>query len=118
MLSYCWEDQPTVLKIRDELTERNVKVWLDLRNMTEDIYDSMARGVLSSHVFVPCLSAAYSHSKNCLLEIGFAIDERKKIVPVRLDHNLSDELKLMTSNLFCEYDGRELWVDYIDVCYI
>ena len=103
MLSYCWEDQPAVLKIRDELIERNVKVWIDLMNVTEDIYDSMARGVRSSRVFVPCLSEAYSRSKNCLREISFAIDERKKIVPLRLDNNLSDKLKLITSSLLCKY---------------
>ena len=103
MLSYCWENQPTVLKIRDELIARNVKVWLDKTNVTEDIYDSMARGVRSSRVFVPCLSAAYSCSKNCLLEISFAIDERKKIVPLRLDNSLSDKLKLITSGLLCKY---------------
>ena len=103
MLSYAWENKTTVLKLRDELLERKLKVWIDEKNMLGDIYNSMAKGVKSSRVIVPCLSAAYSTSKNCLREIKFAADKKKKLVPVRLDHDLSDELELITSGLLCKY---------------
>ena len=104
MLSYAWANKTTVLKLRDELLERGLKVWIDEENILQDIYNSMAQGVRSSHVIVPCLSAAYSRSPNCRREIKFAIDEKKKVVPVRLDHDLSDEIKLITSGLLCKYN--------------
>jgi TIR domain len=102
MLSYCWDDQKTVLRIRDELTARGFKVWIDVEKMSGNIYDKMAEAVESCNVVVPCLSTSYSSSENCLMEIRFAVSEKKRIVPVRLGHKISKELKLMTSGKMCE----------------
>ena len=112
MLSYSWANKVTVLKIREGLTQRNLKVWFDDENMSGSIYKKMAEGVRTSSVFVPCLSADYSHSTNCLNEIGFAVKEKKIIVPVRLDDNITDELNVMTSRRFCEYILRENHAGY------
>ncbi|KAJ3127338.1 hypothetical protein HK100_009808 [Physocladia obscura] len=70
--------------VYNDLKARNLKVWFDLVNMRGDITDSMAGGIDASLVFVPILSLAYQESENCMLEIRYAKDRKKKIVPVRL----------------------------------
>src|SRR5262249_61929703 len=77
--------------------------WFDDQNMDGNIYERMAEGVQLSRVFVPCLSATYSSSDNCRREISFALDQKRKIVPLRLESNLPYQLGFMTSGLLCEY---------------
>ncbi|KAJ3126448.1 POC1 centriolar protein A [Nowakowskiella sp. JEL0407] len=84
MLSYAWTDKDVVIKIQNELSLRGLKIWMDLTNMSENIYVGMARGVLESKVVVPCISLNYASRPNCIREINFAADNNKPMVPVRL----------------------------------
>ncbi|KAJ3126048.1 cytokinesis protein 3 [Nowakowskiella sp. JEL0407] len=85
MLSYCWAQKDTVLRIRDALVGRNFTVWLDENEMVGDIYEKMQEAIRNSAVIVVCLSSQYEQSANCTREIKYAADVRKPIVPVRLD---------------------------------
>ena len=44
MLSYNWNHQPIVKETRDRLVSLGFPCWLDIDNMEQDIYDSMAAG--------------------------------------------------------------------------
>ena len=52
--------------------------------MQADIYDSMAEGVQGARVIVCFMSPAYQESANCNLELKFAQQSGKPIVPVKL----------------------------------
>ncbi|KAJ3233352.1 hypothetical protein HDU81_002333 [Chytriomyces hyalinus] len=111
MLSYNWGQQPVVIRIRDSLVARGFTVWLDLEQMSGNVYGKMAEAVLGSKVVIPCLSASYEASGNCKRELGFAADQTrtgKKIVPVRMENTNFTWTALITSGLLYTYiDGSE-----------
>ncbi|KAJ3115053.1 hypothetical protein HK098_007077, partial [Nowakowskiella sp. JEL0407] len=88
MLSYNWDSQPIVLNLKGQLERRNFSVWMDLDQMSENIYQHMAQGVLQSKVI---------ESKNCQSEIYYAATKKKPMVQVRME-NISDN----ASNLALE----------------
>ncbi|KAJ3031883.1 UNVERIFIED_CONTAM: COBW domain-containing protein 1 [Siphonaria sp. JEL0065] len=111
MLSYCWAQQPIVLRIQQSLLERGFTVWLDLEQMHENVYVRMCEAVLGSKVVVACLSKAYEESGNCKRELGFAADQTrsgKKIVPVRFDEGSYGFTwtALITSGLLYTFIGK------------
>ncbi|KAJ3066918.1 hypothetical protein HK102_007532, partial [Quaeritorhiza haematococci] len=85
MLSYQWNSQELVVKIKEEMVKRGLRVWMDVHKMTGNIYQKMAEGVLKSTVFVPCLTNAYEKSANCKSELCYARDMKKTIVPNHLE---------------------------------
>ncbi|ORY42517.1 hypothetical protein BCR33DRAFT_718212 [Rhizoclosmatium globosum] len=110
MLSYNWSQQPTVIRIRDSLVKRGFTVWLDLEQMSGNVYVRMCEAVLGSKVVIPCMSKTYEASGNCKRELGFAADQTnagKKIVPVRLDDGPFTWTALITSGLLYTYIGAK-----------
>ncbi|KAI8839843.1 hypothetical protein BJ741DRAFT_598870 [Chytriomyces cf. hyalinus JEL632] len=111
MLSYNWGQQPVVIRIRDSLVARGFTVWLDMEQMSGNVYGKMAEAVLGSKVVIPCLSASYEASGNCKRELGFAADQTrtgKKIVPVRMENTNFTWTALITSGLLYTFiDGSE-----------
>ncbi|KAJ3084768.1 hypothetical protein HDU99_003466 [Rhizoclosmatium hyalinum] len=110
MLSYNWTQQPTVIRIRDSLVKRGFSVWLDMEQMSGNVYSRMCEAVLGSKVVIPCMSKTYEASGNCKRELGFAADQTnagKKIVPVRLDDGPFTWTALITSGLLYTYIGAK-----------
>ncbi|KAJ3160741.1 hypothetical protein HK101_000876, partial [Irineochytrium annulatum] len=112
MLSYNWSHQKTVIRIRDSLVARGFKVWLDLEQMSGNVYGKMASAVLNSSVVCCCLTAAYEASGNCKRELGFAADQTrqgKKIVPIRLEQvNFTWSALITAGLLYTEIGNRQL----------
>ena len=67
------------------LKEAGLSIWLDQKDMHYDIYDSMENSVNNSKVILICFSEPYSKSFFCEKEAKYAMDLKKKIVPVRID---------------------------------
>ena len=66
MLSYQWDDQDTVVQVREYFAQRRIPTWMDIDGgMAGDIYDSMAAGVSNAAVVVAFLSQRYQGSENC-----------------------------------------------------
>ncbi|KAJ3121579.1 hypothetical protein HK098_003584 [Nowakowskiella sp. JEL0407] len=89
MLSYSWAHQEEVLRIRDALRSRGFTVWIDVEQMTDDIYETMRNAILSSRVVLPCLTQQYENSDNCKRELYYTAglqNPPKRIVPIRLDN--------------------------------
>eukprot|EP00051_Salpingoeca_urceolata_P025169 m.447064 g.447064 ORF g.447064 m.447064 type:complete len:856 (+) comp20313_c5_seq7:65-2632(+) len=84
MLSYQWDSQTTVLRLRDSLRARGFTVWCDVEQMSGSIYRKMAEAVLGSTVVLPCLTEKYEASDNCKRELAFAADRKRSIIPLRL----------------------------------
>ncbi|KAI9316921.1 kinase-like domain-containing protein [Zopfochytrium polystomum] len=84
MISYAWADKDIVRPLVDKLEHMNVRVWIDVNNMGSDINEAMIDGICRSAVVIAFLSDSYIASHNCNLEIKFANDIHKPIIPVRL----------------------------------
>ena len=65
----------------------NFKGWMDVDNMSVDIYDSMAAGVQGAGVVVCFMSQQYQDSENCKLELKFAQQSGMAIVPCMMQDN-------------------------------
>ena len=65
----------------------NFKGWMDVDNMSVDIYDSMAAGVQGAGVVVCFMSQQYQDSANCKLELKFAQQSGMAIVPCMMQDN-------------------------------
>jgi hypothetical protein len=86
MLSYQWDAQETVVRVRDALRGRGVPTWIDIDGgMQSDVYDSMAEGVSKSAAVVAFMNQKYQDSSNCKLELKFAASQQIPIVPVVLE---------------------------------
>eukprot|EP01048_Picozoa_sp_COSAG05_P021122 COSAG05_NODE_3791_length_1835_cov_1.131336_1_plen_549_part_01 len=86
MLSYQWDNQAEVVRVRDLLNQRGIKTWLDIDGGMEiDIYDSMAAGVQNAFCVVAFTSQRYQDSHNCQLELKFAKQHQIPIVSVKVE---------------------------------
>jgi hypothetical protein len=62
-LSYQWDVQEAVVQIKDKLSLKGIKCWMDIDGgMKSDIYDSMAEGVQGAACVVCFMSQAYQDS--------------------------------------------------------
>jgi hypothetical protein len=83
MLSYQWEIQQDVIRVRHRLNAEGIDTWMDIDNgMDVDLYDSMAEGVTKSACVVCFMTQQYQDSTNCQSELKFARDKNVPIVPV------------------------------------
>jgi hypothetical protein len=100
MLSYQWDSQKTVVKVREGLIRRGLQTWMDIDGgMRSDVYDSMAEGVQNSWVLAAFMTQRYQDSQNCKLELKFAASTETPVVPVMLQPNwrASDWLGILTA---------------------
>ena len=87
MISYNWDSQKDVLKLREALTGYGYNVWIDIERMHENIYERMAEAVKESSIILLCMTKKYEKSKNCNREFQFAEQLRKRIIPIYFEKN-------------------------------
>jgi len=85
MLSYQWDDQVTIVKIKEALTLAGYNVWLDVEQMGGSTLQAMADAVDGSVVVCVAASSKYAASANCRLEGEYALTQRKTIVPFMME---------------------------------
>lgn len=85
MLSYQWDAQKTVVRVREALRKKGVECWMDIDGgMRSDVYDSMSEGVSGSAAVICFMTQKYEDSQNCKLELKFAATLGKQIIPVMM----------------------------------
>ena len=84
MLSYQWDNQKEVKRIKEALEAQGYPVWMDVDKMHGDIFKSMATGVESSSLVIICMSPKYQESENCNRELEYAKVKNKKILPIKM----------------------------------
>jgi hypothetical protein len=65
MLSYQWDDQATMIKLRNGLRNHGYKVWLDIDCMGGSTLQAMAEAVENAAVVLISASHKYKDSPNC-----------------------------------------------------
>ena len=85
MMSYQWDSQPQVIRIKEALECDGFDVWMDLDDMRGNIYQKMAEGVQNAGVIIVCMSSKYEKSVNCNRELQYSQDQRKQIIPIMIE---------------------------------
>ncbi|XP_045216641.2 uncharacterized protein LOC123566525 [Mercenaria mercenaria] len=86
MISYCWKDKETVLKIHQILENEGYPTWIDVKEMNKyaNLLEGMARAVEEAYVILICFSEQYRNSQNCRTEADYAYAQQKNIVPLKM----------------------------------
>lgn len=74
-ISYHWNDQPTAIKLNEDLKRRGYTTWLDLERVEDSNLLGDIMTVLSnSLVIIALVSSSYNHSNNCRKELEVSRD--------------------------------------------
>ncbi|XP_077985115.1 uncharacterized protein LOC144439756 [Glandiceps talaboti] len=87
MISYQWDVQKLMLKLKQQLEKNGYRVWMDLDQMGGSTLQAMADAVENAAVVLVCVSQKYKDSPNCRVEGEYAFQQRKKIVPLMVEEN-------------------------------
>lgn len=86
-LSYCHKDSASVYPLFEQMVKDGYRVWYDNGNNAGDDWpENIAEHLKRSHICLAFISAQSSDSHNCRTEISFAIECRKKLVPVLIEN--------------------------------
>lgn len=94
-------------EIKEILETKNYRVYVDYTEKHGKSLDKMAKAVDNSIIVIVCLNNSYIESDYCKLEARYAISQRKKILPVILEKDLTNADKWLS--LFKE---EKNYVDY------
>jgi WD40 repeat protein len=92
-ISYSRQEQAFADKLAQELEKNNRSVWIDRVRieLTSDWWEEIKRGIEASDNFVLIMSPSSMASPVCHLEIEYALQLTKRIIPLyHLDHSKSD----------------------------
>ncbi|XP_076822897.1 uncharacterized protein LOC143469184 isoform X2 [Clavelina lepadiformis] len=84
MISYQWNKQPIMLKLRDYLKKIGFETWVDVDKMKKSILDEMAHAVEDAEVVVIAMTDDYKNSNNCRTA-EYAYKRKKPIIPLLLE---------------------------------
>ena len=85
MLSYQWDSQEIVKEIKEFLENNGLRVWMDIEEMYGNLNSRMQNGINNSKVIVLFITKKYDESHNCRKEFNYADEERKIMIPVKLE---------------------------------
>ncbi|XP_072050401.1 uncharacterized protein [Amphiura filiformis] len=85
MISYQWDAQDRMIKLRDKLRHAGYSVWMDIEKMEGSILESMGKAVENADVVLTCISQKYQDSQNCRSEAEYAYTTKKPIIPLKID---------------------------------
>ncbi|KAK6182097.1 hypothetical protein SNE40_009859 [Patella caerulea] len=108
MISYNWDKQDLVLKIRDQLKFNNIKVWIDVDDMEGSTLDAMAKAVEQAEIVIMCMSRKYKNSENCRAEAEYAFKKKRRIIPILMETDYEPDGWLGI------IQGSKLWYDFSD----
>ena len=91
MLSYCWAQQETVVRVRDALGRRGYAVWLDIEQMQGSTVEAMADAIDGCSAVLYGISRNYKESANCKLELSYAHSMGIKMVPMMLQSDYTPQ---------------------------
>ena len=85
MVSYNWTTGKVCANELEEfLTKCGYKVWIDKKNMADNLYSDMAKGVANSEIILLLISEEYEKSENCISEYTYAKKCNKNVIPIQV----------------------------------
>ena len=87
MISYQWDSQEVLVKVKNRLQASGYRVWMDLEEMGGSTLETMAKAVENSSVVLVCVSERYKESPNCRSEDEYTYKLGKDIIPLMMQRN-------------------------------
>ncbi len=87
MISYCWSQQKTALKLCDSLRASGFTVWIDVEQMQGYLLERMAEAVENAFAVIICVSEKYRTSSNCRSEANYSYELGRELIPVIVEKN-------------------------------
>jgi hypothetical protein len=86
-ISYQWDSQRLVMKLRDRLSEKGFGCWMDVDQIGggDQLYEEIDKGIRACRVFVSCVTERYTQSRNCRREVALANLYQKPIIPILME---------------------------------
>ncbi|XP_072023328.1 uncharacterized protein [Amphiura filiformis] len=85
MISYNWECQEQMIKVKNKLKQAGYKVWMDIDSLEGSLLEGMGKAVEGSAVVLVCFSKAYQASTNCRTEAEYAYNLKVPIIPLKVE---------------------------------
>ncbi|XP_072045055.1 NLR family CARD domain-containing protein 4-like [Amphiura filiformis] len=85
MISYQWDAQKRMLKLKDELMKAGYAVWMDVDKMQGNLDDRMSEAVEKASVILTCFSSKYQTSTSCKKEAQYGDYLKKPIIPLKYE---------------------------------
>ncbi|KAK2565261.1 hypothetical protein P5673_011214 [Acropora cervicornis] len=100
MISYQWDTQETMLRLKTELESKGLRVWMDVEQMKGSILETMARAIEKSSLILIAMSRKYQNKAE------YAYQRRKQIIPLMMEESYSPDgwLGIIL--------GSKLWMDF------
>ncbi|XP_066297045.1 uncharacterized protein [Branchiostoma lanceolatum] len=114
MLSYQWDNQKTVKKIKTALEAKGYKVWMDIDGMGGSTLEAMAGAVENAAVVLICMSRKYKESANCRRECAYATKRKTDIIPLKMEDKYEPDGWLgitVGEDLYFNFDDKESFDD-------
>ncbi|XP_077984640.1 uncharacterized protein LOC144439239 [Glandiceps talaboti] len=91
MISYQWDCQKAMIKVKDRLKAAGFNVWMDVEKMAGSTLEAMADAVEKADVVLICMSEKYKNSPSCRTEAEYTYKLGKDFVPIRVQENYSPD---------------------------
>ncbi|CAH1239414.1 Hypp5821 [Branchiostoma lanceolatum] len=114
MLSYQWDSQEIVKKIKTALEANGYNVWMDIDRMGGSTLQAMAGAVENASVLLICMSRKYKESANCRGECEYARERGTDIIPLKLEDGYRPDGWLgflVGARLYFNFDCKDRFED-------
>ncbi|XP_070554360.1 uncharacterized protein [Ptychodera flava] len=91
MISYQWDCQKLMVKLKDKLKAAGYKVWMDVEQMAGSTLEAMAAAVENADCVLICMSEKYKDSPSCRTEAEYTYKLRKDFIPIRVQQDYSPD---------------------------
>ncbi|XP_006816972.2 uncharacterized protein LOC100367365 [Saccoglossus kowalevskii] len=84
MISYNWDVQKRMIKLKDKLKSKGYNVWMDIEKMGGSTLEAMANAVQGADVVLICMSEKYKFSNSCRSEAEYTYKLEKPFIPLKV----------------------------------
>lgn len=95
-LSYSFQDRDWVSQFVNVLQENGINAWFDMESIKfgDSIHDAIADALRESNVMVLILSERSVRSPWIFFELGAAVADKKRIIPIVIDDTRIEEIPM------------------------
>jgi len=84
-ISYHLDSESHVLQIAHALREFNFDIRLVVKDRHQDAFKNLEEAMRESAVVLVCLTSKYEMSKDCIMELNYAANLKKELIPIYLE---------------------------------
>ena len=86
-LSYQWDSQQAVLRLKSHLEQAGYLCWMDIGQMGggDKLFTKIDAGIRGAKVVICCMNKSYAQSDNCSREVHLTISTGKSLIPLQME---------------------------------